>query len=144
MIIKYAFIWTEKCLKRLKTILSQLTYSRPHVNISFWPSGSKAASFSLFFISFGTFSSYIFYGFLNFSFFFSVLWSKCMWLACFNEWATLREAVMIGSLEFHGWNPPVQTIFNLHNEVHAPWPMNHMHSDRFVKKNNKKYQNHQR
>ena len=28
---------------------------------------------SLFFISFGSFSGYIFYGFLNFSFFFSVL-----------------------------------------------------------------------
>ena len=56
--------------KKIKNYFTQLTYSRPHVNISFWPSGSKAASFSLFFISFGTFSGYIFYGFLNFSFFF--------------------------------------------------------------------------
>ena len=70
MIIKYAFIWTEKCLKRLKTILSQLTYSRSHVNISFWPSGSKTASFSLFFILFGTFSGYVFMIFFNFSLFF--------------------------------------------------------------------------
>ena len=41
---------------------------------------------------------------------------------------------MIGSLEFHGWNPPVRTIFKPRNVVHASWLVNHMHSDRFIKK----------
>ena len=43
--------------------LPQLTYSRPHVNISFWPSGSKTASFSLFFYFIRDFLWLFFYGF---------------------------------------------------------------------------------
>ena len=85
-----------------------------HILLTIW---FKSSMFFSFLFHSGL-SLVIFFSFLNFSFLFAVLWSKYMWLARFNEWAKLREAVMIGSLEFHGWNPPVWTIFNLH-KVHA-------------------------
>ena len=67
MKIKYSFIHSTKCLLRLKTILPQLTYGRFHVSVSFWPSGSKVASFSLFLTLLGTFSSnfWIFHSFFR-------------------------------------------------------------------------------
>ena len=60
-----------------------------------------------------------------------------MWLARSNEWTTLRESVMIGSLEFHGWctctnhfQPPQWTSLTVTGELYAFRP--------FHQKNNKK------
>jgi len=115
--VKYSFIWTKKCPKRLRTIFTTThirTSSCQHMVLTSW---FKSSIFSLFFCSLGTFSCnfYIFHYFL----------SDWMHVTCPFQWVDYIAGVR------HDWLPWISWLMHLLEPFWTP-TMNFTHPGEWI------------
>ena len=133
--VKYSFIWTKKCPKRLRHIFTTThirTSSCRHMVLTSW---FKSSIFSLFFCSLGTFLVI----FILLLFFVGL--NACDMPVPMSG-LHCGGSSWLASLNFMV-DTPARTILNPHNELHSSRRVNNIYSDRnrfFVQQ----YRNYQR
>ena len=143
MIIKYAFIWIEKCLKRLKTILPDL---HTVVLMLTYPFDHQVQKQHLFLY-------FLFHSGLSLVIFFMVFWTFHSFFRCYDLNACDLPVSMSG---LHCGRPSWLAPLNFMVEIHRFEPfltstMKFTHRNWWItciqtvlSKNNKKYRNRQR